>query len=59
MPEKKEFDPTHRKKETTESRESANSPDKLTDTGKKSEMELTENELENVSGGCCTGKHFD
>ena len=42
---------TEGKKETTSSRGKAASPDKLTEAGKKGEVELSEDELKAVAGG--------
>jgi hypothetical protein len=51
MADKKETHSTHGKKETTPSQGKEASPDKLTKTGKKGEVELTEDDLKAVSGG--------
>ena len=34
------------------------SPDLLARSGKKADIELSEEELKRVAGGCATGKHF-
>jgi bacteriocin-like protein len=57
MAAKKESHSTHGKKEATSTQGMASSPEKPTKTGKKADVELTENDLKTVSGGC-TGKHF-
>jgi bacteriocin-like protein len=51
MANKKENHSTHGMKEATSTQGMASSPDKPTKTGKKGDVELTENDLKAVSGG--------
>jgi bacteriocin-like protein len=46
-------------KKTTPGEKKPASPDSLIKGGKTGKIELSEDELTEVSGGCCTGQHID
>ena len=55
MADQNETHSTHGNKDTTLSQRKTSSPAKLTETGKKGDGELSENELRAVAGGTTVG----